>query len=80
MYDWQLSTLMLAYDVADPVARDDTEALTKREEAVRKELYDIAQAVVPKEFWSDGGRELTATVAHDLTKAIIQRAAAIVEG
>ncbi|MEM6561204.1 MAG: hypothetical protein AAF656_06365 [Planctomycetota bacterium] len=77
LYDWQVSTLMLAYDVADPLDRDDKEQLAQREETVRAELLAIAKAVVPAEFWEDGGKELTPEVAHGLTKAVIGRAATI---
>ena len=79
LYDWQLSTLMLAYDAADPIDRADAEALSAREQGVMQELQQIARRVVPAEFWQDGSRPLTPQLAHDLTKAVIRRAAEVID-
>ena len=80
LYDWQLSTLMLAYDASDPLPRADGEAMGRREQAVMQELQQIAMRVVPAEFWKDGTRPLTPQLAHDLTKAVIRRAAEVIDG
>ena len=80
LYDWQLSTLMLAYDAADPIDRADGEAMRRREQAVMQELQQIAVRVVPKEYWEDAGKPLTPQLAHDLTKAVIRRAAEVIDG
>ena len=80
LYDWQVSTLMLARDVADPIDRDDEAAMAGREQAVMRELREIAELIVPAEFWQDGGRELTPTLARDLTRAVLRRAVEIMDG
>jgi hypothetical protein len=79
LYDWQVSTLMLARDAAEPLDRDDSAALAEREQAVMLELRDLAQRVVPPEYWQEG-RELTPALAHDLTRAVLRRAVEIIEG
>jgi hypothetical protein len=79
-YEWQLSTLMLAYDTVDPIDRDDTDAHAKRQQACEKELYDLVQAVLPKEYLENPKTDFPPDVVVELTKATIRRAATIVAG
>ncbi len=76
-YDWQVSTLLLAYDVADPISRDDTAKLSAREQAVEKELHAMAKVVVPDEYHRDQSRELPTEVVISMTRATITRAVEI---
>jgi len=77
-YDWQVSTLMLAYDAVQPLARTDDEGLADREQKVQLELKDMVHAVLPPEITSDPERELPPDMVVLLTRATLQRAAQIV--
>jgi len=77
-YEWQLSTLMLAYDAVDPLERDDSDAHAKRQQDCEKELYDLVQAVLPKDYLENPQEDFPPDVVVELTKATIRRAATIV--
>ena len=76
-YDWQVSTLMLAYDVVQPLRRDDDDGLAARQQACERELREIALSIIPAEVQADATRELPPEVVYALTRATIARAAAI---
>ena len=77
-YDWQLSTLMLAYDVIQPLDRDDSEGLAKREDKVQHELRDMVHAVLPKDYLENPQAEFPPQIVAILTVATLQRAVEIV--
>ena len=76
-YDWQVSTLLLAYDVVDPIARDDVESLAKRQQQVELELHDMAHAVLPEDYLKNPERDFPPDLVIALTRATLRRAAAI---
>jgi hypothetical protein len=75
--DWQISTLMLAYDVAQPIARNDIAKLTERQQSVEKEIRDLALATIPKSYRENPQSEFPADVVVLLTRATLRRAIAI---
>jgi hypothetical protein len=75
--DWQISTLMLAYDVAQPIARNDIAKLTERQQSVEKEIRDLALATIPKSYRDNPQSEFPADVVVLLTRATLRRAIAI---
>ena len=77
-YDWQVSTLLLAYDAVEPLARDNVKALAKRQERVEHELHDIAHAILPPDYLENPQREFPPEVVIAMTRATLRRAAAIV--
>ncbi len=76
-FDWQVSTLMLAYDTMEPIDREDEPAQAKREQAVQRELYDLAHAVLPEEYLKNPGDDFPPDIVMLLTRATIARAAQI---
>jgi hypothetical protein len=76
-YDWQVSTLMLAYDAMDPLHRDDDEALAKRDEDVRAELVQLVQAVLPRQYLDNPSADFPPEMVMLLTRATVARAAQI---
>src|SRR4051812_10072536 len=74
-YDWQLSTLLLAYDAVEPLDRDDAAALTARQQKVEMELHDLAQAVLPADYLANPGRDFPPAVVIEMTRATLRRAA-----
>jgi hypothetical protein len=77
-YDWQVSTLLLAYDAADPLSREDAEALAKRQQAVELELHDLAHAILPRSYLDNPQTDFTPEVVIEMTRATLRRAAVIV--
>jgi hypothetical protein len=77
-YDWQVSTLMLAYDVAEPIGRDDDAKQNQRQQAVEKELQRMVHEVIPEEYRNNPDREFPPQVVMLLTRAVLQRAGRIV--
>jgi hypothetical protein len=77
-YDWQVSTLMLAYDVAEPIERTDEERLAKRQQDVELELHDIAHAILPQEYRENPQLDFPPHVVMEMTRATLRRAAVIV--
>lgn len=76
-YDWQVSTLLLAYDVADPISRDDTAKLSEREQAVEKELHGIAHATIPEDYLKNPTKDFPPEIVISMTRATIARAVEI---
>ncbi len=79
-YEWQVSTLMLAYDVAEPLSRDDDEALAQREQNVQQELHRMVHGVLPQEYLTNAQQDFPPEMVQILTRATIQRAMMIVTG
>ena len=77
-YDWQVSTLLLAYDTVEPLARDDDAKLARRHQAVEEELHRIAHEVLPEDYRRNPEREFPPEVVVMLTRATLRRAGAIV--
>ena len=77
-YDWQVSTLMLAYDVIDPIHREDLESQQTRHESVEHEVREIALRVIPPDYQQDQSKELSPEVVMQMTRATLQRASQIV--
>lgn len=73
--DWQISTLMLAHDVAAPIKRHDTASLTQRQQAVEKEVHDIAMKTIPQSYRDNPQDDFPPEIIYMLTKATLQRAA-----
>lgn len=76
--DWQISTLMLAYDVIDPIPRHDSGRLAEREQAVCREIHALAMATIPKDYQENPAEEFPPEIVVLLTRATLRRAAEIV--
>jgi hypothetical protein len=76
-FDWQVSTLMLAYDTVEPLTRDDAEQQARREEGVRQELYQLAHAVLPDDYLKNPSADFPPEIVMLLTRATVARAAQI---
>src|SRR5688500_5554892 len=77
-FDWQVSTMMLAYDAVEPLGRHDEAALARRQQQVEEELHRMVHEVIPEDYRVNPEREFQAEVVVMLTRATIRRAAEIV--
>jgi hypothetical protein len=77
-YDWQVSTLMLAYDAVDPIPRSQDARLAERQQAVEKEIHALAHATIPAAYRENPRLEYPPAVIILLTRATLKRAAEVV--
>lgn len=76
-FDWQVSTLMLAYDTVEPIDRDDEKAQADREQQVMRELHQLVHAILPEEYLKNPTEDFPPDMVMVLTRATIARAAQI---
>jgi uncharacterized protein YcaQ len=77
-YEWQVSTLMLAYDVIEPLPRADGQRINERQQRVEKEVHDLAHRVIPPAYRENPQMEFPPAVVMLLTRATLARAAEII--
>ncbi|HEY0008114.1 MAG TPA: hypothetical protein VGB55_05280 [Tepidisphaeraceae bacterium] len=77
-YEWQVSTLMLAYDVIEPISRHDEKRLAERNNAVEQEIHEMAHRVIPQAYRDNPQMEFPPAIIVLLTKATLARAARII--
>ena len=77
-YDWQVSTLLLAYDAVDPVPRDDVESFARRQQNVEEELHQMVQAILPKDYLENPQQDFPPEIIIQLTRSTLSRAARII--
>jgi hypothetical protein len=77
-FAWQVSTLMLAYDVIDPISRRDSDRIAKRQQSVEKEIHDLAHSIIPAAYRENPQMEFPPAVVMLLTRATLKRASEIV--
>ena len=52
-FDWQVTTLMLAHDLSDPIPAGDEDAHHQRRHQVEDEVRTLTLGVLPEEFKHD---------------------------
>ncbi|MEM9751846.1 MAG: hypothetical protein AAF916_00505 [Planctomycetota bacterium] len=76
-FDWQVNTLMLAYDLTQPIGGADEETHRRRRADVEDEVRRFSLAVVPEVYRSDPGLDWPPDVMMDITRATLLRAAQV---
>ncbi|MEM1444705.1 MAG: hypothetical protein AAGF84_01490 [Planctomycetota bacterium] len=76
-FDWQVNTLMLAYDLAEPIAGADEQTHQRRRADVEDEVRRFSLAVVPEVYRNDASLEWPPDVMMDITRATLLRAAQV---
>lgn len=76
-FDWQVNTLMLAYDLAAPLAGRDEDMHRKRRADVEEEVRRFSLAVVPEVYRNDPSLDWPPDVMMDITRATLLRAAQV---
>jgi len=71
-FDWQVTTLMLAHDLADPLPGGDEDAHHQRRHAVEDEVRVLTLGLLPEQFKHDATLawppELMMTITHQTLK------------
>ncbi|MEX2671634.1 MAG: hypothetical protein WD294_05935 [Phycisphaeraceae bacterium] len=78
-YEWQITTLMLAYDLSDPIRRDDDNAAAQRRTAIEAELGEMVRDLLPKDYLEDPERDFPPEIMMAITRATLKRAAEIAQ-
>ena len=79
-YDWQMNTLLLAYDVVDPMPRGNEAAMNERREKVEHELREMALRILPDAYHTDPTLDVTPELMMAFTKETLARANEIANG
>jgi len=76
-YEWQVTTLLLAYDLAKPVARGDDETAQARRAQVEGEVSELTLNQLPQRYKDNPELDWPAEVMMTITRATLQRASEI---
>ena len=76
-YEWQMQTLMLAHDLASPIARGDEQSVERRREQVEQELNQMVHDLLPQEIKDDPRRDFPPELIMQITRATLRRAAEV---
>jgi len=76
-FDWQVTTLMLARDLADPIPGDDEQAHHDRRHEVEDQVRVLTLGVVPEHFKHDASLAWPPQVMMQITRATLKEAAKI---
>ncbi|QDU71360.1 hypothetical protein [Mucisphaera calidilacus] len=72
-FEWQVTTLLLAYDLAEPIERGDQEASERRRRRVEEEVSQLSLAVIPEKYRNDPKLNWPPEIMMTITKATLLR-------
>ncbi|MFA9477798.1 hypothetical protein ACERK3_05760 [Phycisphaerales bacterium AB-hyl4] len=79
-YEWQITTLMLAYDLTDPIPQgDDGDMAEHRRKAIEQELGELVRNLLPQEYLENPERDFPPEVMMAITRATLRRAMEIAQ-
>ncbi|WP_432799958.1 hypothetical protein [Poriferisphaera sp. WC338] len=73
-FDWQVTTLMLAFDVHDPIPYNDEHAATARRQKLEQLVSSITLEVVPDKYKSDPNIDWPPELMRTITQATLKKA------
>ena len=73
-FEWQMQTLMLAHDVADPIPRGDDDAVDRRRDAVEREIGELVRPLIPAANQRNPNTDLPPGVIMEITRATLRHA------
>ena len=79
-FDWQVNTLLLAYDLMDPLPGNDQEAADTRRMKTEQEVRDFTLAVVPRQYLDNPELDWPPEVMMAITRATFDRVNQITAG
>lgn len=79
-FDWQVTTLLLAYDLIDPMDGDDPAAVEQRRLKTEQEVRAFSLAVVPEQYINDPTLDWPPEVMMAITRATFDRVNQITGG
>lgn len=76
-YEWQLTTLMLAHDLANPIPPQDQDRVDQRRDDVAQEVGEVVRSVLPQEYLDNPERDFPPELMMQITRATLKRASEI---
>lgn len=76
-YEWQVTTLMLAHDLHDPVSPHDSERIEARRTKVAEEVGQLVRDLLPREYLENPEMDFPPELMMRITRATLKRAAEI---
>lgn len=75
-YDWQVTTIMLARDLAEPLQPGNDKAHQQRRQAVEDEVKAFSLEIIPQRFLDDPSLPWPPDLMMRITRETLRRAAA----
>ena len=76
-FDWQVTTLMLAHDLSDPIPADQEQAHHQRRHAVEDEVRMLTLSVLPEQYKHDASLNWSPELMMTITRATLKQAAKV---
>lgn len=76
-FDWQVTTLLLAHDLADPLQRGDDDAAAKRYNQVQDEVRQLVMDLLPQQLKDDPNADWPPEMMRAITLTTLRRAGEI---
>lgn len=73
-FDWQVTTVMLAHDLVDPLPPEDPDAHEERRKAIELEVSELSKAQFPEELLNDPSKPWPRDLMRKITQATLARA------
>ena len=77
-FDWQITTLMLAYDLVDPIPTAEEDHIHDRREQVTEEVRQLSLTQVPQKYLDNEQLDWPPQVMRDITRCTLARVATII--
>ncbi|MFK7790539.1 MAG: hypothetical protein AB8C95_13730 [Phycisphaeraceae bacterium] len=76
-FDWQVTTLMLAHDLAEPLPQGDEDAHHQRRYQVEEEVRTLSLGVLPEEYKHDASLAWPPEIMMAITRETFKAASRI---
>ncbi len=76
-FDWQVTTLMLAHDLVEPIPGDDDDAHHQRRHQVEDEVRTLTLGILPEKYKHDATLDWPAELMMTITRQTLRQAAKI---
>ena len=77
-FEWQVTTIMLALDIANPLERGDQQGAMQRRAFVEQEVSNMTLDLIPQVYLDDPSLAWPAEVMVSITKATLARASEVI--
>jgi hypothetical protein len=78
-FDWQVTTLMLAHDIHQPIPPGDEQAADARRRQIEEDVRDMVMEILPEKYKRDEKLDWPAELMMKITRTTISRAAQIAD-